>query len=287
MIVQNAGGEGSIVVEKVRAARRTELRLQRADRHVRGSRAGRRHRPDEGDAHGAAERGVDRGPAAHDGSARSSRRRKTSRLRLAPARRRHGRDVLTRPALRSKTGAPHCGAPVFSVGWDRLEPERQLKRSPATARRDERAAHHVLRRGADLPAKARPRERRGRRRERVIRRVALLAQVREHEMLQSRVRARARRGARLAIAQVAERAGDPPLHRERIRAARAAGPRRGWTRARAPRRRAAHCAGAVSCDRDPSRQPPALRSPCPSRRPRWDPSRRATSAPSARSSSRT
>ena len=36
MIVQNAGGEGSIVVEKVRTGKDDELRLQRRHRHVRG-----------------------------------------------------------------------------------------------------------------------------------------------------------------------------------------------------------------------------------------------------------
>ena len=60
MIVQNAGGEGSIVVEKVRASKDNNLRLQRADRHVREPRTGRCHRPDQGDPHGAAERRVDR-----------------------------------------------------------------------------------------------------------------------------------------------------------------------------------------------------------------------------------
>ena len=37
MIVQNAGGEGSIVLEKVRCVEGRQVRLQRADRHVRGS----------------------------------------------------------------------------------------------------------------------------------------------------------------------------------------------------------------------------------------------------------
>ena len=103
MIVQNAGGEGSIVVEKVRCVEGRQLRLQRADRHVRGSGAGRRHRSDQGDAHGAAERGVDRRPPPHDRSDRSSRRRKTGRLRAgAGRRRRHGRDVLTARPHRRK-----------------------------------------------------------------------------------------------------------------------------------------------------------------------------------------
>jgi chaperonin GroEL len=40
MIVQNAGGEGSIVVEKIRTAKEKNVRLQRAHRRVRGPRAG-------------------------------------------------------------------------------------------------------------------------------------------------------------------------------------------------------------------------------------------------------
>ena len=61
-IAANAGLEGSIVVEKVRA-RQGRLRLQRRDRGVRRPRQGRRHRSDQGRAHRAAERGVGRGPA--------------------------------------------------------------------------------------------------------------------------------------------------------------------------------------------------------------------------------
>src|SRR5215218_534402 len=53
MIVHNAGGEGSI--EQGR-----QVRLQRPHGHVRGSGPGGRDRPDEGDAHGAAEHRVDR-----------------------------------------------------------------------------------------------------------------------------------------------------------------------------------------------------------------------------------
>ena len=45
--------------------RQGRLRLQRRDRGVRGPGQGRRHRPDQGRAHGAAERGERRRPAAH------------------------------------------------------------------------------------------------------------------------------------------------------------------------------------------------------------------------------
>jgi hypothetical protein len=61
----NAGVEGSIVVEKVKRGQ-GRVRLQRRDRRVRGPGQGRRHRPDQGRAHRAAERGaVGGGPAAH------------------------------------------------------------------------------------------------------------------------------------------------------------------------------------------------------------------------------
>jgi chaperonin GroEL len=84
IIVQNAGGEGSIVVEKVRA-----------DRSVRGS--GRRgcHRSDQGHPDRAAERRVDLGPSPHD---RSTDRREEGasriRSRVRWSTRRHGRYVL-------------------------------------------------------------------------------------------------------------------------------------------------------------------------------------------------
>ena len=67
-IASNAGQEGSIVVQKVKEGE-GRLRLQRADRHVRGPGAGRRHRPDQGRALGAAERRVDRVAAADHRSA--------------------------------------------------------------------------------------------------------------------------------------------------------------------------------------------------------------------------
>ena len=64
-IASNAGVEGSIVVQKVKESEGRQLRLQRRDRRLRGPGQGRRHRPDEGRALRAAERGVDRVPAAH------------------------------------------------------------------------------------------------------------------------------------------------------------------------------------------------------------------------------
>ncbi len=66
MIAQNAGAEGSIVVAKVKESKDKNFGYNAADRRLRGSGQGRRHRSDQGDPHGAAERGVDRRPAAHD-----------------------------------------------------------------------------------------------------------------------------------------------------------------------------------------------------------------------------
>ena len=104
MIVQNAGGEGFIVVEKVRNSKDNELRLQRAHRSVRESGRGRRHRSDQGHAYSASERRVDRWASAHD---RSSDRREEGREERRLAGRtagRNGRDVLASADLEMKTG---------------------------------------------------------------------------------------------------------------------------------------------------------------------------------------
>ena len=58
-----------------------QLRLQRADRQVRRPGEGRRHRPDQGNAHGPAERRLDRGPDAHHRSPGRRRFRKRRRNR--------------------------------------------------------------------------------------------------------------------------------------------------------------------------------------------------------------
>ena len=65
MIAQNAGAEGSIVVARVKESKDKNFGYNAADRHLRGPGQGRRHRPDQGHPHGAAERGVDRRPPAH------------------------------------------------------------------------------------------------------------------------------------------------------------------------------------------------------------------------------
>ena len=64
-IAQNAGAEGSIVVERVPLARCHRLRLQRSDRNVRGLGRRGRHRSDQGCADRASECGFDRRAAAH------------------------------------------------------------------------------------------------------------------------------------------------------------------------------------------------------------------------------
>ena len=95
MIVQNAGGEGSIVVEKVRSSKDDKFGYNALTDTYEDLVAGGRHRSDEGDAHGAAERRVDRRPAPHDGSDhRREEGREVGRACRRRRRRRHGRDVL-------------------------------------------------------------------------------------------------------------------------------------------------------------------------------------------------
>ena len=67
-IVGNSGTEGAIVVDKVRENSNHELRLQRRHRYLRRSGGVRRHRSDQGDPLGPAERGLDRRPDADHGS---------------------------------------------------------------------------------------------------------------------------------------------------------------------------------------------------------------------------
>ncbi len=83
-IVGNAGEEGAIVVGSIRESKDTNVRLQRPDRQVRGPGQGRRHRPDQGHAHRAAERRVDRVPDAHHRSPDLPRFRKRRRKLRMP-----------------------------------------------------------------------------------------------------------------------------------------------------------------------------------------------------------
>ena len=96
-IAENAGLEGSVVINDVRKAKERP-RPQRRDRRDRGPRRRRRHRPGHGDALGAAERGVDRQEHPdHRGDRRRDAREGRRRRRRRHARHgRHGRhDVVT------------------------------------------------------------------------------------------------------------------------------------------------------------------------------------------------
>ena len=133
-IVVNSGTEGAIVVEKVRENEQPELRLQRRHRHLRRPGGRRRHRSDQGDPHGPAERRFDRQPDAdhrsHDrrdpreeaGSGRSRRTRprdgllSSTRFRCNPGRApERGRGFfVVWGAMSDATGsslrcAPQCG----------------------------------------------------------------------------------------------------------------------------------------------------------------------------------
>ncbi len=68
-IVENAGLEGSVIVEKVKAETVPTRGYRRGEHGVRRHDPGGHHRPDQGRAGGAAERGVDRLAAADHGSA--------------------------------------------------------------------------------------------------------------------------------------------------------------------------------------------------------------------------
>ena len=116
-IAVNAGLEGGVVVEKVRSLKGANG-LNAAERRLRGPHQGRRHRRRQGDALGAAERGVDRGAVPHDRGGRRRQARREGRRRHAGRHARwHGRDgrLLVDARLRRlRRGAPE-GAPLFRV----------------------------------------------------------------------------------------------------------------------------------------------------------------------------
>ncbi len=64
-IAANAGVEGSIVLARVKESKDKSFGYNAATDDVRGPDEGRRHRPDQGDPHGAAERRVDRRAPPH------------------------------------------------------------------------------------------------------------------------------------------------------------------------------------------------------------------------------
>ena len=87
-IVNNAGFEGSIIVEKVRSAPQQELRLRRPERKVHRHDRRRHHRPDQGRAHRPAERRFGGRPAAdHPGAGLRDQGRKGNRAGHASGRR--------------------------------------------------------------------------------------------------------------------------------------------------------------------------------------------------------
>ena len=142
-IADNAGIEGAVVVAKVRETQGRRGGLQRAQREVREPGRGRRHRPDQGRALGAAERGVDRVAAAHHrgsrlrdprGEGREGRRRGG-----APRRR---RDVL-KPSGR-KPRARLRPRPFFRMPYGRAR-----SRSRSRSRGDGRARSRARSRGTD------------------------------------------------------------------------------------------------------------------------------------------
>ena len=64
-IVDNAGIDAAVVVGKIARSQGLRLRLRRPGGRIRRSLQARHHRPDQGRAHGAAGRGLGRGPADH------------------------------------------------------------------------------------------------------------------------------------------------------------------------------------------------------------------------------
>ena len=93
-------GRGCVGRAQCRRERQGQLRLQRRERRVRRHGEVRHHRPDQGHASGAAERGLRRGLAAHDrGDGRRGRRRRKGAGDAARRSRRHGRNDVIGPAF--------------------------------------------------------------------------------------------------------------------------------------------------------------------------------------------
>ncbi len=107
-IVGNAGYEGAIVIEKIRVEQQHSLRLQRCHRAIRRSGEGRRHRSDQGNAFGPAERFFHRG--AHADYRSHDRRDPREEVGPVPRWARRTRDGLL--VARATAMAPH-GAVAF------------------------------------------------------------------------------------------------------------------------------------------------------------------------------
>ena len=112
MIVQNAGGEGSIVVEKVRASKDDELRLQRAHRQYEDL-----VQPGVIDptkvTRTALQNAASIAGLLLTTEAIVVEKKEDKPAPAGPPRRRHGRDVLSSALHCRTTGAPHRGAPVL------------------------------------------------------------------------------------------------------------------------------------------------------------------------------
>ena len=100
-IVNNAGFEPSVIVDKVKNSDKLNYGFDAAEGRVRGHAPGRHHRPDQGDPLRTPERSLRGEPDAHDGSHdhRYARREEAAECRRRNARRhgrhgRHGRNVL-------------------------------------------------------------------------------------------------------------------------------------------------------------------------------------------------
>ena len=139
----NAGLEGSVVVDQVRAG--TEgPGPERRHRRVRGPRQGRDHRPDDGHALGAAERRVDREEHPHHrGDRRRGAREGRRRGRHARRHGRHGRDDVTDASGVWNDEKGRRGRP-FRLRWGRWI-------TPCIGRRPRDFRSEIRRRSARVP----------------------------------------------------------------------------------------------------------------------------------------
>ena len=133
-IAENAGVEGSIVVDKVKGGK-GRIRLQRGDGGVRGPGAGRRDRPDQGRALRAPERGERGRAAAHhrgDGGGQAREEEGRDARRHAGRHARHGRRRLLAGGASRARGDRSANA-------DRSRPAREPTRGFASREASEAA----------------------------------------------------------------------------------------------------------------------------------------------------
>ena len=113
LIADNAGLEGAVAVRQVEAEDGSD-RAQRRHRRHRGPGQGRRHRPGQGHAGGAAERSVDRRPGAHHRVARG-RQARAARCRPRGWRRPHGRHGRHGDDVRPRARSPRSGGAAVTT----------------------------------------------------------------------------------------------------------------------------------------------------------------------------